>query len=250
MMVKNSFANSVASFISIVVSCHGKYSAGCSLIALNWVQDILFAHDIGKIWGKLKCLTRNILSLLEIFWNSFQFTDSSCVWTKPFRIVLHHFCVLCVAFCITRTRPKGHFLQNQVQKDQANDMFAYNSIPVNISPCNNLLCRCVEMLLHLKMSNITNCYGNLHNSWSRKKVKEIVWESIGHNCMRHYYCMLIVVVIMRGSGQRDAAADKQLTTVGDCIKTCLRSSNWSLVTPHLVLSRSSNVPSPSLKLYV
>ena len=125
----------------VVVSCHGKYSAGCSLIALNWVQDILFAHDIGKIWGKLKCLTRNILSLLEIFWNSFQFTDSSCVWTKPFRIVLHHFCVLCVAFCITRTRPKGHFLQNQVQKDQANDMFAYNSIPVNISPCNNSLCR-------------------------------------------------------------------------------------------------------------
>ena len=125
----------------VVVSCHGKYSAGCSLIALNWVQDILFAHDIGKIWGKLKCLTRNILSQLEIFWNSFQFTDSSCVWTKPFRIVLHHFCVLCVAFCITRTRPKGHFLQNQVQKDQANDMFAYNSIPVNISPCNNSLCR-------------------------------------------------------------------------------------------------------------
>ena len=125
----------------VVVSCHGKYSAGCSLIALNWVQDILFAHDIGKIWGKLKCLTRNILSQLKIFWNSFQFTDSSCVWTKPFRIVLHHFCVLCVAFCITRTRPKGHFLQNQVQKDQANDMFAYNSIPVNISPCNNSLCR-------------------------------------------------------------------------------------------------------------
>ena len=150
-----------------------------------------------EIWGKLKFLTRNILSQLEIFWNSFQFTDSSCVWTKPFRIVLHHFCVLCVAFCITRTRPKGHFLQNQVQKDQANDMFAYNSIPVNISPCNNSFCRCVKMLLHLKMSNITNCYGNLHNSWSRKKVKEIVWESIGHNCMRHYYCMLIVVVIMR-----------------------------------------------------
>ena len=107
----------------------------------------------------------------------------------------------------------------------------------------------VEMLLHLKMSNITNCYGNLHSSWSRKKVKEIVWESIGHNCTRHYYCMLIVVVIMRGSGQRDAAADKQLTTVGDCIKTCPWSSNWSLVTPHLVLSRSSNEPSPSLKLY-
>ena len=85
----------MASSISIVVSCHGKYSAGCSLIALNWVQDILFAHDIEKIWGKLKCLTRNILSLLEIFWNSFQFTDSSCVWTKPFQIVLHHFCVLC-----------------------------------------------------------------------------------------------------------------------------------------------------------
>ena len=90
--------------------------SGCSLIALNWVQDILFAHDIGKIWGKLKCLTRNILSQLEIFWNSFQFTDSSCVWTKPFRIVLHHFCVLCVAFCITRTRPKGNFLQIEIRK--------------------------------------------------------------------------------------------------------------------------------------
>ena len=36
-----------------------------------------------------------------------------------------------------------------------------------------------------------------------------------------------------GSGKRDAAADKQLTTVGDCIKTCPWSSNWSLVTPHL-----------------
>ena len=139
--------------------------------------------------------------------------------------------MFCVAFCITRTRPKGHFLQNQVQKDRMICLFTIQSLS---KFCPATIHYVFEMLLHLKMSNITNCYGNLHNSWSRKKVKEIVWESIGHNCMRHYYCMLIVVVIMRGSGQRDAAADKQLTTVGDCIKTCPWSSNWSLVTPHLV----------------
>ena len=129
----------MASSISIVVvSCDGKYSAGCSLIALNWVQDILFAHDIGKIWGKLKCLTRNILSQLEIFWNSFQFTDSSCVWTKPFRIVLHHFCVLCGFLHYGNKTKRSLFTESGAKRP--NDMFAYNSIPVNISSNNSLCC--------------------------------------------------------------------------------------------------------------
>ena len=101
------------SVLSLEIFCWLQPAASLLLIGC---KIFCLLMTLEKIWGKLKCLTRNILSLLEIFWNSFQFTDSSCVWTKPFRIVLHHFCVLCVAFCITRTRPKGNFLQIEIRK--------------------------------------------------------------------------------------------------------------------------------------